>query len=427
MELPMMQPRQPQTSGGRVRSSPPTEAETSGSSKRAATVALALKEKIGFPTYAAFLEKNHYGYLRSVTESTHLRNCHQDLEPHCAIIDLSRERVSLRCANLSALQTLSALCEPPQHVSVQVVLLSVPHKEYLGLATEFPSLLGLGLKLTPQFFGALTAQLEGYSNFEISSNAHFRCKYLLASGTVVAIARRFELAKPESPSIVLFAGPPRIHDLVDQSALYEMLYDAPTIHESVHEDRSPRGDDPDSEGAVYYARLLSYIMKQNQDCTHDCDDLLLASLIPLLKLDILRVQKLCSVVRDYFVKLKSPTYKNNGQELTDRLVPSPGDDETPERLYRYRTILRSVIEQFEDEAEPLKTFVSSQIGEHLMTSATFIQIEKDRHWVLKETCRLEAEIRDYLQVQAGHLALLESRKTIELSNYQIQEGERGRL
>ena len=34
--------------------------------------------------------------------------------------------------------------------------------------------------------------------------------------------------------------------------------------------------------------------------------------------------------------------------------------------------------------------------------------------MLKETGRLEAEIRD-LQVQAGHLALLESRKSIELS------------
>ena len=70
-------------------------------------------------------------------------------------------------------------------------------------------------------------------------------------------------------------------------------------------------------------------------------------------------------------------------------------------------------------------FVSSQLGEHLTKSSAFSEIENNRHWVLKEACRLETEIRDYLQVQAGHLALLESRKSTELSNYQIQESKRG--
>ena len=72
-------------------------------------------------------------------------------------------------------------------------------------------------------------------------------------------------------------------------------------------------------------------------------------------------------------------------------------------------------------------FVSSQIEEQSTKSSAFIEIENTRHLVLKEACRLEAEIRDYLQVQAGHLALLESRKSIELSNYQIQESKRSQF
>lgn len=313
-----MQPRQPHTSDRRISSSSLVEsadvcttswAEISEPSKYATTVALALKEKTGFPTYAAFLENNEYGYLRSLNEPTYLRRHNQNREPHCAIIDLSKEKipeakVSLRCVNLSAVQTLSALSESPKDVSVRVVMLSVPHKDCLGLASEFPSVLGLGLKLTLRFFDALTAQLEKHADFEVSNNARFRCKYLLASGTVVAIARQSSLAKPESPFVVLIAGPPRVHDLVDQGALYEMLDESRPVHESVDKDRSPESHDPDSEGATCYARMLSFFVKKHESCAEKCDDLLLASLLPLLQLDVLRIRELCSVIRDYFVKLK---------------------------------------------------------------------------------------------------------------------------
>lgn len=436
-----MQPCQPQTSDRRIPSSAPAESAdvfaarqkaTSKPSKYTTTVGQALKERTGFSTYAAFLEKNNYGCLRSPNEPSGLNIQNQNGESHCAIINLSREppptaKVSLQGVKLSALQTLSALSEPPKDVSVQIVVLSVPHKDSLGLATEFSSLFGLGLDLAPRFFLALTAQLERHADFEISSNSRFRCRYLLASGTVVAIARRFAFAGPESPFIVLIAGPPKIHGLIGQNALCEMLNDGLKIHEPVHENWTFEDDDSDNGGAIYYARLLSHFMGQNRDFTHDFDHLLLASLLPLLQLDILRLREFCSVVRGYFVGLKSPIYKNNGHEILDNFAPDPGDDKTPEKLYRYRTILRSAIEQVEDEAEPLTAFVSSQIGEHSTTSPAFTRFEGDRLWVLKEAGRLEAEIRDYLQVQAGHLALLESRKSIELSNYQIQEGKRGEL
>lgn len=316
-----MQPRQPQTSDRRVPSSPPVEsadictaswAETSKPSKYATTVALALKEKTGFPTYAAFLEENDFGYLSSLNDSTSLRNHSETVKFHCAIIDLSRERVpavkvSLRCANLSALHTLLALSEPPKDLSVQIVVLSVPHEDSLGLASEFSSLFGLGFDLAPRFYDALTAQLERHADFEVSNIGRFRCRYLLASGAVVAIARRFALARPELPFVVLIAGPPRIHNLVDHSALYEMLNCRLTIHEPVYRGHVPGGGNSDNGGAIYYAHLLSCLMRQNRDCIHDCDDLPLASLVPLLQLDVLRLRELCSVARGYFSSL-NPLY-----------------------------------------------------------------------------------------------------------------------
>ena len=138
-----MHPPQPQTSDRRVPSSPLVESanvctasweETSKPSNYATNVALALKEKTGFPTYAAFLENNECEYQRCLNEPTDLRKQSQNVEPHSAIIDLSRENlpavnVSLRCVNLSAVQTLSALSESPKDGSVRVVMLSIPHKD----------------------------------------------------------------------------------------------------------------------------------------------------------------------------------------------------------------------------------------------------------------------------------------------------------
>lgn len=436
-----MEPRQSQTNGERI-SSPPSEEKTrlqleglagdSESRQYEATVPPALKAETGFSSYAACLEKNDFGYRELLAGSTGLRNNRENAKPQCAIIDLSMEetlpaKVSLRSTALSATQTLIALRKPPVGVRVQVVVLSVPDKYSLGLASEFASLLGLGLELGPRFFDAVHAQLDRHAKFEVPNNARFRSKYLLASGTVVAIARHFALANLDSPPVVLITGPPKIYDLIDEGALADILYDGQPKQNLVHGDFRLGGNNLDSEGARYYARLLSVFTKQTQDHTHTCNDLLLGCLLPLLQLDILRIRSFCFLVREYFVKLKPPEYNNDGQSITEDSAPCLRDDEAPDKLYRYRTILRSVIEQFEDEAEPLTDFISSQIEEKLTRSLAYERIEKARSRALKEACRLEAEIRDYLQVQAGHLSLLESRKSIELSNYQIQEGKRGQV
>ena len=396
-----------------------------------AAVGPALKEETGFHSYAAYREKNDFGYRECLEKPHRLRNDSRTREPQCTIIDLKMEKllptkVTLRCAASSATQTLTALREPPEDVDVQIVLLSIPDQYGLGLASGFASLLGLGLNLAPRFFDALQAQLERHANFEVSNNARFRCNYVLASGTVVAVAPHFALAKPESPPTVLIAGPPHIHEMVDLGALNDILYDGQPIQPLVDEDALSGRNDFDSEGARYYARLLAIFMKRNQDCTHDCKDLLLGSLLPLLQLDILRIRRFCCLVRDYFVKLKSPVYKNDGYQIEEDFAPNPCEEEAPDKLYRYRTILRSTIEQLQDEAESLEGFICSRIGERMNESSAYLRIQNDREWVLKEACRVEAEIRDYLQVQVGHLALLESRKSIELSNHQIQESKRGK-
>ena len=434
-----MQPCQSETNNDgdeTVHSSPPAETfnvrrEEIDPGTFEATVFPVLKAETGFSFYEAYLKKHYPRHLQPPKKDPVFRHEYTNSEIQCAIIDMSMEKhlptkVSLRCASFSVTQTFIALREPPRGVSIRVILCSVPSHYYVKTQV-FRNVFGLGMKLAPRFFDALKAQLGRHARFEISSNARFRCKYLLASGTVVAVARHFASAPPESPPVVLVAGPPGVDDLVDEGVLDGILNDGQGKENSVHEDVSSGSGENDSnyDEALNYARLLSVSMRQNPDYSESCDDLLLGSLIPLLQFDILRMRRFCSQARKYFFELKSPVYRINGCRFIEGFPPNPGVDDAPDELYRYRTILRSVIEQFEDETEPLKEFVSSQIGEHMTTSLAYSRIEKERRRVLREASRLEAEIRDYVQVQAGKLALLESRKSIELSSYQIQEAKRG--
>lgn len=59
-------------------------------------------------------------------------------------------------------------------------------------------------------------------------------------------------------------------------------------------------------------------------------------------------------------------------------------------------------------------------------SQKYYRPAEERSSLVKEALRLVGEIRDYLQLQAGQLSLLESRKSIEASNNQLQESTRGK-
>lgn len=55
-----------------------------------------------------------------------------------------------------------------------------------------------------------------------------------------------------------------------------------------------------------------------------------------------------------------------------------------------------------------------------------MDIKADWTILLDEERRFESDVRDYLQLQVGNLALEESRRSIELVNSQIQEAKSGK-
>ena len=85
------------------------------------------------------------------------------------------------------------------------------------------------------------------------------------------------------------------------------------------------------------------------------------------------------------------------------------------------------MEDFEDDLNYLRRYLRSQVSSDTLSDRSWLKVEEDLIETRQEASRLEAEVRDWLQLQVGEWALQESKKSIELSNRQIEEGKRGQL
>lgn len=354
-------------------------------------------------------------------------------QSHCAIIDLSQEeasppKASLRCENLSAVQAFRNLRTPPNGVAVQIVFWSSDGAFTLNLDRDFVTVFGLGLKLDPLFFQAFAAKTSRDVRDESAVDEWSLPGYFFVGGTIVAIAPNCPLAKPGNPPVLLIAGLHRLDYCIPTDALHSPSREAPPVPHGRPWESQPNAGDP-----RLYAWLLMSSMKQHPDCTIGEEGLLFGCLLPLLQLDILRMRARCAHVRSTFQMEKILVFAPVQFEIEsawDRGYwtghVTTFEDTADSTLYRNRVFLRSIIERFEGTTEPLVRFISSQLAPQLTTRPSYHRIVEDRGSLLKKALSLEAELRDYLQLQVGQLSLIESRKSIEVSNNQLQENKRGK-
>lgn len=93
---------------------------------------------------------------------------------------------------------------------------------------------------------------------------------------------------------------------------------------------------------------------------------------------------------------------------------------------RYKRLnLRRYIVDTQNSLKNLVRFVRSQRAEHLLDCEAYLIMEELWKDALDEGRSIEAEVRDNMQIEASELSLEESRKSILLSNHQIEESRRG--
>lgn len=139
--------------------------------------------------------------------------------------------------------------------------------------------------------------------------------------------------------------------------------------------------------------------------------------MPLLRWSCLKIRTQFLHLRQTFLELQGAMNTDN----IDHQVVNP----TSAKLHRERFWLRRSVEDSDDGLTHFESYISAEDANYLPGSAVYLNTKQEMDQINKEARRLDAEVRDYLQLVVGNLALEESRKSIELSNHQILEGKRG--
>ena len=368
--------------------------------------------EIGYPSYFDYLKaysgKSPYlGGIRNMLDAGMRATCSR--ESKFTILDLSNDEKS-RALVLSPRDRMSDtgivanLHQPPANVAVQILLWD--NHNYIG--RDDVNVLGLGLKLDPRVFRALA---PGQPD---QTRRHWDPKYVKIAGAVVTIVRHSNPDKVDAVPIVLIAGMEWESELVD--AVEEEIGDTYSFQPSAAETfpvYAPRGM---IERHKNYIRLLNWCLKNEGEPHAEPKDLLLKPLFPLIYLDLLRIRNFCEFLRHKYERLlDSPYYATEAEKLETIHSDMPDD----------RLRLRAMVENSEDGLNHLLRYIRSQKCTDCLLSKSWVRVEDDLRATHEEARRFEAQLRDYLQIKVGELALQESKKSMELSNRQIEEGKRG--
>lgn len=387
-----------------------------------------LKAETGYSSYKEYLDSHQELYQRYSLLPTGFygKPSGEKCEATCFILDLCRGQdlrvnVNLRCQSSSAAETLTILRHPPLDSSVQILLWSVD-----VISSDWMSAIGLGLKIRPSFFDAVCdklayptlrdARIPPPDDSQWSRHARpFVPSHLEIDEKVVTIANYSSSIQPRPVPVVLIAGRdlkfpgiaeqigdllPRLDDIVDTEleGLPDLL-------------QCGRYED-EAEG---YARLLRWCFGNGKEINGGNAHLIICALLPLVYMSTFRVHYVCGYTRGIYLKLLRSELR------ASRKVGY--DEETTSNLHKSRHVLRCTMERSKDDSEDL---IRCRDWRGFLDWPPACKEFIKRHKRVHEAAhRLDAEIRDHLQLQLGEMGLRESRKSIEISNLQIEESKRG--
>ena len=322
----------------------------------------------------------------------------------------------------SSTQLLQNLRSPPENVPVRIVLWSITWEESL-----FPWIIdaiGLGLKIHPSFFEALPLN-------DIVKDKLLRpngSDHISVGDYLATVAQNYRLGGRDPPVLVVI----EVHDPIDpffetevQPHFHEMFNEfvEERIGGSVKLDRAPSEQcSPDDLALTWPNQTLYLLVKyfqKNHTFVSEDDPPPMAGILPLLDLEVWRVRSLTRAVNAAFRDIQF-TRRNPGL--------FPDDDFSTEynNLDTQRFWLRRKLEDLEESRSRFIKYVRSQKGAKWLESKAWLSQDEDIRDAIDEARTKEAEARDFMQIQIGNLSILESRKSIQLSNQQFSEARRGK-
>lgn len=378
-----------------------------------------LEAERGYSRYVDYLEayEERYTYLSSLRRVLgqgfpsmfFTKPCSE-----CAIYDINHTNygspvISLRAGISSASKILSTIRQPLSAGIVRIALWEVGETGRIDSAML--DAVGLGLGIQPSFFQALLA-LSTFAEFtQTVMDSSLVSELFIMDQYVVTIARNYLPVNPNAPPVILIAR------LGSGELTFNQDFGETLPFQRLETDELPTLASRLPAWMLQYIRLLESDLKNEKGSTETVGDIFLKTLTPLLHFNMFRIHdEKDRTQREY---LQTIILHDANEEWI------PDHEERLGKLFRMRSSLRRLIEDSEDKTERLKRFVRSQMANELRKSTSFTTIEDDLRQTHLNARRCETAILDYLQLQTGELARQESRKSIDLSNLQIEEAKRG--
>ena len=352
----------------------------------------------------------------------------------CSVIDLSRiadSNITLSVQDFysesntspkpTAKELLQTLRQPSQTTCLRVVLWWLDGTQ--TVPAELLDVCGLGLKIGPRFFEALVERANkrwGASERQVvvarpfQPNDPFQPTYTVIGNQIATVARNYIMDQAGTPPVLLIVGW-NADGWDDQHFHYSnnphlLRRDWDTVDVSPFRfatvDETRRDDTEVPTGSLFfrsrtYVKILDHLLKQNGSAAIGNQQLLVLSTLPMMHLDTLHM---------------------NAMILSLRQVA----DYDSGALQQWENgKLRSHIENTETSGKNFSRYAHSENGGDLLSRQEHLRIEELWRDTLSEARLLETQVRDALQLSASFQSIDESKKSIDLSNHQIEESRRG--
>ena len=279
-------------------------------------------------------------------------------------------------------QLLRNLRSPRENSRARVIVWSIP--QVSSLHSGPVAAIGLGLKIQPAIFATLLLIVQNPSRVI----SRMESDSVIIGNSIATVARNYVPNEGAPP--VLFVA--KVHH-----------------RETTLSGLSQADLAPNSYG---YLSLLSRYVQKGAGVDAQSDGQLLNAILPLLHLEVLDLHTQCEITQDALLKAQEET-----SDLHKQLAY--------QSLDKQRFGLRRMLEGLEESKICFVKFARLHDPAEWLEGQPWISQKEEIIERINTARAKEAEARDYMQLQIGNLSILESRKSIQLSNQQISEAKRG--
>ena len=320
-------------------------------------------------------------------------------------------------------QLLRNLRSPPKNSLARIIVWLIPRSSRflpLGLVDA----IGLSLKIEPAIFANL-----------LSSCRRLGPDYVVIGNSIATVAQNYIPNERVPPVLFVakvdhgmtdFSSPTfaldEEHDSMVIEALTTELHGSITPCRTAKDMRSLESLAPNSSG--YLDRLSNHVLlsilskyvQKGAGVDAQNNGPLLNALVPLLHLEVFYLHAQCEITRRALLIAQSHSVEDLGA------VKQSSHD----TLDRQRFGLRRKLEELKESRSHFVKFARSQNAPDWLKEQPWLSQEEEIIEMVTKARVVEAETRDYMQLQIGNLSIEESKKSIQLSNQQMSEAKRGK-